>query len=159
MMEARNSMVGRPDSRRMRPTSCRLAKWAESVLSPPRGAEVDDAADAGGPCGLCEVLGCPAILLGKSARGPHRVDEVEGRGHARQGRTEAIGVRQVRRDHLVAAVGAALQVLRPSGQAAHLVALLQKCGEQTPADVAGRPGKKNWIRRDRWVGGSRLGRS
>ena len=29
-IEARNSTVGTPDSRRIRPTSCRLARWRES---------------------------------------------------------------------------------------------------------------------------------
>jgi len=32
---ARNSMVGTPDSRRIRPTSCRLSRCDESVSPPP----------------------------------------------------------------------------------------------------------------------------
>ncbi len=36
MIEARNSMVGTPDSRRMRPTSWRLARWRDSFSPLPR---------------------------------------------------------------------------------------------------------------------------
>ncbi len=38
-IEARSSIVGTPDSRRMRPTSCRLRRWGERSSpspSPPR---------------------------------------------------------------------------------------------------------------------------
>ena len=111
-------------------------------------AKVDDAPDALLLSGLAEVVGGPAVAVGKLAFArAERVDKVINHVDAFEGRENRLVRQRIALDDFyLVPPRTSVEPFRVPREAADVIALLKQTGDEPPTDVTGRAGDKNFFR-------------